>query len=104
MTKEETDAEDILRAFAYVWFKDEDTRVVDRQEWEGEEDSPGVRYYVQSKLRDIKRLGYMKGYFDGAVGAFEAATIEEDPAFSEEDNKIGAERDFLKWERDDERF
>jgi hypothetical protein len=70
---------------------------IDSQEWEGDNDMPGVKYFVISLLEDIEKKSYKTGYVDGAVASFK--TFEgENPnlTFDVGDATFGSERSYEK--------
>lgn len=73
---------------------------IDKAEWFGTFDQGGVRDFIWSLIRDEAKKAYKCGYITGATAAHVATCVKHDLAtdFSEEDAKVGAEREFCKWE------
>lgn len=70
---------------------------INLEEWHGTDGEAGVKDYIISLIRAERRKGFMEGYCRGAINAFHELGTEE-KIFSIPDNKIGAEREFQKWE------
>jgi hypothetical protein len=69
-------------------------------EWEQGDDG-GVKAFLISIIRKELKKAYLAGYAHGAQAAVVAANSHgAELVYAEGDNRIGAERSFLKWEKE----
>lgn len=91
----------ILNSIRCVFGISHDHPIIE-EEWGGDSFcTGGVKDYIISLFRKEKKKAYIAGYVAGAKGSYEALILEnKDLVFSIEDAEIGAERNFLEWEKE----
>jgi hypothetical protein len=81
------------------------------EEWSGlpgipgvSDPEPGVKQYIRSLFWEATKKGFLAGYKAGGSAVFNDLSSslpkERVVEFNETDSSYGAEREFLKWERE----
>jgi hypothetical protein len=78
---------------------------VNEEEWRGDAEAGGVKDYIISLVYDQRKKTYKDGYLEGAMAAWAAATegylTKSEMQFSPDDAKIGAERAWTKYDKEE---
>lgn len=75
------------------------TKEINKEEWLGTDTESGVRDFIISLLRSEKKKAFMYGYAKGSIAALNDLGAPQDKIFEIGENRIGAEREFLEWEK-----
>ena len=72
---------------------------INTEEWEGTEDSPGLKHQMLSFANELRREAFFAGYLEGARDAF-GDCMPVDKVFMVEANRDGAWRAWAKYDKD----
>lgn len=92
--------EQILATMRYCFDMEGIFPNVNRLEWEGHDDMPGAKDFIVSLIRDEIKKAYADGYIKGAMSTINF--LKDEYVFCVEDAKIGCERNFQEYERNEQ--